>query len=68
MTSRRGFIKSGGLALFGIGMGGVPSFIARAADSDKIISPYKKESISYDFSTRSYGWFNGSNALYRSIS
>jgi uncharacterized protein (DUF1501 family) len=45
MTSRRGFIKSGGLALFGIGLGGVPSFIARAAGSDKIISPYKKKKI-----------------------
>ncbi|GEO08977.1 DUF1501 domain-containing protein [Segetibacter aerophilus] len=45
MTSRRGFIKSGGLALFGVGMGGVPPFIARAADSDKIITPYKKKKV-----------------------
>ncbi|MCW3108514.1 MAG: hypothetical protein JWQ09_3020, partial [Segetibacter sp.] len=45
MTSRRGFLKSGGLALFGIGLGGVPSFIARAADSDRIISPYKKKKV-----------------------
>ncbi len=45
MTSRRGFIKNGGLALFGIGLGGVPSFIARAADSNKILAPYKKKKI-----------------------
>jgi uncharacterized protein (DUF1501 family) len=45
MVSRRGFIKSGGLALFGIGLGGVPTFIARAADSNKIISPYKRKKI-----------------------
>jgi len=44
MTSRRGFLKSGGLALFGISlMGGIPSFIAEAAASDKIIGPYKKK-------------------------
>ena len=45
MTSRRGFLKSGGLILFGIGVGGVPTFIARAADSNKILSPYKKKKI-----------------------
>src|ERR1700748_1792430 len=44
MTSRRGCLKAGGLALFGISlMGGIPSFIAEAAASDKIISPYKKK-------------------------
>lgn len=44
MTSRRGFLKAGGLALFGISlMGGIPSFIAEAAASDKIVSPYKKK-------------------------
>ena len=31
MTTRRGFIKAGGLALFGIGSGGIPSFLAKAA-------------------------------------
>ncbi|MGA9647900.1 DUF1501 domain-containing protein [Pedobacter sp.] len=31
MTTRRGFIKAGGLALFGIGSGGIPSFVAKAA-------------------------------------
>lgn len=45
MASRRAFVKSGGLALFGVGIGGVPSFIARAADSNKIIVPYKKKKI-----------------------
>lgn len=30
MTSRRGFIKGGGLALFGIGLGGIPGFLAEA--------------------------------------
>jgi uncharacterized protein (DUF1501 family) len=45
MVSRRGFLKAGGLALFGVGMGGVPSFIARAANQTKIHSPYKKNKI-----------------------
>lgn len=45
MVSRRGFLKSGGLALFGIGMGGVPSFIARAANSDKTTALYKKKKV-----------------------
>ncbi|MCF0063785.1 DUF1501 domain-containing protein [Dyadobacter chenwenxiniae] len=31
MTTRRGFIKAGGLALFGIGSGGIPPFLAKAA-------------------------------------
>jgi uncharacterized protein (DUF1501 family) len=44
MTSRRGFLKSGGLALFGVSlMGGIPGFLAEAAASDKIIAPYKKK-------------------------
>lgn len=45
MVSRRGFLKAGGLALFGVGMGGVPSFVARAANQTKILSPYKKNKI-----------------------
>jgi uncharacterized protein (DUF1501 family) len=45
MISRRAFMKAGGLAMFGIGLGGVPSFIARAANATKITSPYKKEKI-----------------------
>ena len=43
MLSRRGFLKAGGLTLFGVGlMGGIPAFIAEAAAHDKIIAPYKK--------------------------
>jgi uncharacterized protein (DUF1501 family) len=44
MLNRRGFLKAGGLSLFGIGlMGGIPGFIAEAATaSNKIIAPYKK--------------------------
>lgn len=30
MVSRRGFIKAGGLALFGIGIGGIPAFLSGA--------------------------------------
>ena len=43
MLSRRGFLKAGGLTLFGVGiMGGIPAFIAEAAVQDKILAPYKK--------------------------
>ena len=45
MISRKGFIKGAGLALFGIGVGGVPTFIARAASSSKFFNPYKKNKI-----------------------
>lgn len=45
MVSRRGFLKTGGLALFGIGMGGVPTFLATAAGSNKLLSPYKKKKV-----------------------
>lgn len=45
MISRKGFIKGAGLALFGIGTGGVPTFIAHAASSSKFINPYKKNKI-----------------------
>ncbi len=45
MVNRRAFMKSGALALFAAGVGGVPTFIARAADSRKILSPYKKNKI-----------------------
>lgn len=46
MTSRRGFIKSSGaLAVFGIGLGGLPSFVARAASGFKLAEPYKKNKI-----------------------
>jgi uncharacterized protein (DUF1501 family) len=45
MTTRRAFLKAGSLALVGIGMGGVPSFIARAAESNKLDRLYKKNKI-----------------------
>lgn len=45
MVDRRAFMKSGALALFAAGIGGVPNFIARAADSRKIVGPYKKNKV-----------------------
>lgn len=45
MTSRRVFLKSGALAVFATGIGGVPSFIARAAETQKLINPYKKNKV-----------------------
>jgi uncharacterized protein (DUF1501 family) len=45
MVDRRAFMKSGALALFAAGIGGVPTFIARAANSRKIIAPYKKNKV-----------------------
>lgn len=45
MTTRRAFLKAGGLAMIGIGIGGVPGFMARAAARPKIIHPYKKNKI-----------------------
>lgn len=42
MASRRVFLKSGALALFATGLGGVPHFIAKAAQSSKLWQPYKK--------------------------
>ncbi|MGV3503675.1 MAG: DUF1501 domain-containing protein [Adhaeribacter sp.] len=44
-TTRRGFLKSGALALFAAGLGGVPNFLAQAAGTDKIYLPYKKNKI-----------------------
>lgn len=38
-------MKSGAMALFAAGFGGVPTFIARAADSRKILAPYKKNKV-----------------------
>jgi uncharacterized protein (DUF1501 family) len=32
MTSRRAFLKAGGIALFGIGLGGLPTFVTQAAN------------------------------------
>lgn len=45
MISRKAFLKNSGLALFAAGIGGVPTFIARAAGSRKIDTPYKKKKI-----------------------
>lgn len=45
MIHRRAFMKSGALALFATGFGGLPSFIAQAANSNKIIHPYKKKKV-----------------------
>jgi len=45
MSSRRAFIKNGALTLFAAGLGGVPTFIAKAANSRKIGMLYKKNKI-----------------------
>src|SRR5882757_2813724 len=46
MVSRRGFLKGGGLALFGVGLlGGIPAFIVEAAASDTIFRPYKRKKV-----------------------
>ncbi len=46
MATRRVFLKSGGLALFGAGlMGGIPAFLAEAAAQGKTARPYKKGKI-----------------------
>jgi uncharacterized protein (DUF1501 family) len=45
MTSRRGFIKSGGLALFGIGLGGIPGFLAEAVAGIKPRGLFKRKKI-----------------------
>ncbi len=45
MISRRGFVKAGGLALFGISLGGIPSFLAEAAASTLTPALFKKKKI-----------------------
>ena len=45
MSSRKAFLKQAGLALFSIGVGGVPTFLAKAASSNKLLRPYKKNKI-----------------------
>jgi uncharacterized protein (DUF1501 family) len=46
VVSRRGFLKSGGIALFGVGlMGGIPAFMAEAAASEKRGGLYKKKKV-----------------------
>jgi uncharacterized protein (DUF1501 family) len=45
MASRRIFVKNAALAAFGISIGGVPGFVARAAGLNKINLPYKKNKV-----------------------
>ena len=46
MVSRRGFLRSGGLALMGVGlMGGIPGFLAEAVACEQIIKPYGKRKV-----------------------
>lgn len=45
MSSRRAFIKSGAVAVFGIGLGGIPEFVAKAAAFYKTEQLYKKKKI-----------------------
>lgn len=45
MTSRRGFIKAGGLALFGIGLGGIPGFLAEAVAGTRTPGLFKRKKI-----------------------
>lgn len=45
MTSRRGFIKAGGLAIFSIGFGGLPNFILKAAASSKLNAPFSRKKV-----------------------
>lgn len=45
MTSRRGFIKGGGLALFGIGLGGIPGFLAEAVANTKAPGLFNRKKI-----------------------
>ena len=42
MQNRRAFMRSGAMALFATGLGGVPSFITASAGERKIVHPYKK--------------------------
>jgi len=44
-TSRRGFIKAGGLALFGIGLGGIPGFLADAVAATTAPGLFKRKKI-----------------------
>lgn len=45
MTSRRGFIKAGGLALFGIGLGGIPGFLTDAVAGTATPGLFKRKKI-----------------------
>ena len=45
MTSRRGFVKAGGLALFGMSLGGIPNFLAEAVAATNAPALFKKKKI-----------------------
>ena len=45
MSNRKLFLQQAGLALFGIGMGGVPAFLARAASFEGWSKLYKKKKV-----------------------
>ena len=45
MVSRRAFLKGGGLALFGIGLGGIPGFLAEAVAGTVTPALFKKKKI-----------------------
>ncbi|WP_256002040.1 DUF1501 domain-containing protein [Pedobacter deserti] len=45
MISRRGFIKGGGLALFGISIGGIPGFLAEAVAGVQAPGLFKRRKI-----------------------
>lgn len=45
MTSRRGFIKGGGLALFGMSLGGIPGFLADAVAGTQAPGLFKRRKI-----------------------
>lgn len=45
MISRKAFLKAGGLTLFGIGMGGIPAFMAHAANQIQRPKLFKRKKI-----------------------
>jgi hypothetical protein len=45
MSSRRGFIKSGALAVFGVSLGGVPGFVLKAANHFNQQQAFKKRKV-----------------------
>lgn len=45
MVSRRGFIKAGGLAMFGIGIGGIPAFLTEAVAGTPSLGLFKRRKI-----------------------
>lgn len=45
MISRKAFLKAGGLSLFGIGIGGIPAFMAQAAELIEAPKLFKRKKI-----------------------